>query len=38
MTASGLQVVKTASPHFLVIILVGCMLQYCEVSCTVEPG
>ena len=28
------QVVKTSSPHFLVIILVGCILQYCEVSCT----
>ena len=27
-----LQVVKTASPQFLVIILLGCILQYCEVS------
>jgi len=26
-----LKVVKTASPHFLVIILVGCILQYCEI-------
>lgn len=26
-----LKVVKTASPHFLVIILAGCMLSYCEI-------
>lgn len=26
-----LKVVKTASPHFLIIILAGCILQYCEI-------